>query len=377
MRPLEVVAQGPEPTSTPAPMWTPGPTPTLGWRECGPVPPWWGLQTPSPRWFTLCGHCRGIWPTQTPRWFPSPTPHPYFATTTPITVPVPTVTPTSTPRGTPVPTPTPTPEPVAILEFRDSHGYEGSLERFGLPAGGVAYPVYPGWELWGSFDVTGSGGAGTKRMIEVHASVPLTLTVGIGYHDWTDKYCEGWWAATFRIGTEDFGGPAEQPFAQRGNVFCWDDDLYPPAVYRHYLTALDSAFAFVVSVARSRLTGWWYIRVEGVQIQPLPPTPAPTVTSTPAVTPTPAGGSGDCQDPNPGGDVEVVPVPRVGTGLCAGVGPVDASLPLVGSISVPQIRICFVPIWFGSIDLMGVKINLDLVFAAAAGAMILRWFWRS
>jgi hypothetical protein len=102
------------------------------------------------------------------------------------------------------------------------------------------------------------------------------------------------------------------------------------------------------------------------------PTPTPTVAPTPTRTP-----EGGCQDPNLSGDVEVVPVPRVAPGLCAGVGPVDVSLPLVGGISVPQIRICFVPIWFGTLDLFGVKVNLDLVFTAAAGAMILRWFWRS
>jgi hypothetical protein len=99
------------------------------------------------------------------------------------------------------------------------------------------------------------------------------------------------------------------------------------------------------------------------------PTPSPTPTATPAL--------GSCSNPDLGNDVEVIPVPRIGTGLCAGVGPIDVTLPVVGDISVPQIRVCFVPIWFGTIDLFGVKVNLDLVFAAAAGAMLLRWFWRS
>jgi len=105
--------------------------------------------------------------------------------------------------------------------------------------------------------------------------------------------------------------------------------------------------------------------------------PTPTPTPTPMPTPTPTPGPGSCADLDPGESVEVIPVPRVGTGVCAGVGPIDVSLPLVGGISVPQIRICFVPIWFGTIDLFGLKVNLDLVFAAAAGSMILRWFWRS
>jgi hypothetical protein len=240
------------------------------------------------------------------------------------------------------------------------------------------YRVWEGWELWGSFDVLGGGGSGVKTMMQVRASSRLTLTVGIGYHGWTDKYCEGFSAASFRVGTEDFGAPAEQPFAERGWVFCWDDEVYPPVVYQHYLTAEDDAFAFAVSVVRSRLTGWWYIRVEGVEVQPRPPTPTPALTPTPmpTATPTPSPG-GDCQDPDLGDDVEVVPVPRIAPGVCAGVGPVNFSLPLVGNISVPHIRICFVPIWFGSIDLFGVRVSLDLVFAAAAGAMVLRWFWRS
>jgi hypothetical protein len=239
------------------------------------------------------------------------------------------------------------------------------------------YSVWEGWELWGSFDVTGGGGSGVKTKMWVRASAVLSLTVGVGYHSWTNRYCDGWWAASFRIGTEDFGGPAEQPFAERGLVFCWDDEAYPPVVYRHYLSASDSAFAFAVSVVRSRLSGWWFIRVDGGSVLPYPPTPTPALTPTPRPTATPTPVSGGCRDPQLGDDVEVIPVPRVAPGLCAGVGPVGFSLPIVGDVSIPQIRICFIPIWFGSIDLFGVKVNLDLVFAAAAGAMILRWFWRS
>jgi hypothetical protein len=269
--------------------------------------------------------------------------------------------------------------------FRDSRSHGGSLEAFGLPASGVEYPVYPGWELWGTFDVSDPVGYGVKRMVDVIVTptVRLTFTVGMGYYEFGERYCGGLSGSSFRIGTEDFGAPAEQPYAERGLVFCWDEGLYPPVVYQHYLTRPDDAFALAVSVTRARVRGWWYIRVEGVELRPHPPTPTPALTTTPlptvtprpTVTPTPV--SGGCQDSDLGDDLEVVPVPRVAPGLCAGVGPIDFTLPLVGGISVPQIRICFVPIWFGSIDLFGVKVSLDLVFAAAAGAMILRWFWRS
>jgi len=373
-------AQEPTPTSTPRPLVTPRPATDPYWGECGPVPDWWGLATPSPRWFAICGHCRQVWPTPELRFFPTPTPHPWLATQTPFWFPTPTP-PTGTPEPTPTPTPTPLPDPVAVITITDSSGYPGSLPYFGLPAGGVSFPVYEGWEMGGTFEIFDGGGESLKVMIDVYSSQPLTFTVGMGYYEFTDRYCSGLWGSSFLIGTEDFGGPGQQPYAGRDLVICWDEDLYQPSVQQHYLTNLDSAFALAVSVTRARVWGWWWIRVEGGVSSGYPPTPTPmaAVTPTPELTPepTPDPGGIDCSNPDPGEDVEIIPVPRVGDRFCAGIGPVNVTIPLVGEISIPEFRICFVPIWFGSVDLFGIRVNLDAVFFIMGAALLVRWFLRS
>jgi hypothetical protein len=171
-------------------------------------------------------------------------------------------------------------------------GFDSSLEHFGLPSSGVEYAVYPGWELWGAFDVADVSGDGIKRMIDVIVSptTQLTFTVGMGYYEFRDRYCSGFGGSSFRIGTEDFGAPAEQPYAERGLVLCWEEDLYQPVVYQYYLTRVDSAFALAASTTRARIVGWWYVRVEDVETQPHPPTPTSALTPTPTPTPTPDPG---------------------------------------------------------------------------------------
>jgi len=285
-----VEAQEPTPTSTPRPLVTPYPTAGPRWGVCGSPPDWWGLETPSPSWFSLCGHCRQVWPTPTLRFWPSPTLHPWLATQTPVWFPTPPVT------GTPEPTPTPTPTPDSFALITITDAIPGSLPYFGLPST-VSYSIYEGWQIGGSFDVFDDVGNGLKVMIRIESSQTLTFTVGMGYYDFTDKYCAGIWGSSFRIGLEDFGGPAEQPYAERGLVPCWDEGLYQPTVHQHYLTRMDSAYALAVSVTRARVVGWWYIRVEGVSTSPYPPTPTPG--PAPTLTPEPTPGAGiDCSDPD-------------------------------------------------------------------------------
>jgi hypothetical protein len=275
--------------------------------------------------------------TPTPRLWcpPTPTPPRPYATLTVFPTMVFTTTRVPTPTVTPTP---PIPASVGVITLTPDSA------AWGMPAMSE-YTVWPGWELWGHFDVvdTTGGQPGFKTMMRVDSSVRLTLTVGIGYHEWRDKYCVGFGAASFRIGTEDFGGPAEQPFAERGAVFCWDDSLYPPSVYRYYLTAYDSSFAFAVSVSKSRLVGWWYIRVEGVQTLPSPPTPTPVgtprvVTPTPSPTPefvTPA------PTPTPWGCIELPPdvTPRVRPfpgGTCVTLIPATD----IRGVQIPEVTIC-------------------------------------
>jgi hypothetical protein len=224
----------------------------------------------------------------------------------------------------------------------------------------------------------------------VTPTVRITVTMGTGPYEYESFRCPVTGAGSAMYLSP---GHTDGEMGPR-NFWKWDYSGCPDFQFLLYSYYYQSSKAFwtderpVVAgieyyANTMRHSGWWYLRISDVSYpkpsstpSPTPlATPAPTLTPTPTRAPTPVPGA--CGSLDLGDEVEVVPVPRVGQGVCAGVGPIDLSLPLVGGISVPQIRICFIPIWFGSIRLFGINVNLDLVFTAAAGAMILRWFWRS
>jgi hypothetical protein len=238
-----------------------------------------------------------------------------------------------------------------------------------------------GFRVWANLYWLGAG---------ITPTVRITVTVGTGPYEYENFSCPvtGGGSSMYLSPGHNAGETGPRIFWKWNYSTC---PSFPFVLYSYYyqssktfLTGSEPVVAGIEYYAASmRHSGWWYFKVADVS-HPKPvatPTPTPAVTPTPvptpSPTPTPTPGPGSCANPDLGVDVELIPVPRVAPGLCAGVGPIDFSLPLVGGISVPQIRVCFVPIWFGTLDLFGVKVNLDLVFAAAAGAMILRWFWRS
>jgi hypothetical protein len=265
--------------------------------------------------------------------------------------------------------------------FSNRHG----TFKFSATVNEIYVSSLDGVELYGQFamDASYPDEAGQARLgLDVNYVGPgitptlrITITAGTGpysyerFHNWAPA--RAWDVLGSFWSYDAMSGAFNLRYYYRTFVFA-----YPPA-------SGAAVHSFGYEANNARLSGWYYYAIStGPSRNPgVTPTPAPTPTPTPVVTPTstpgPTPGPGFCGDPDLGNDVEVIPVPRVSPGLCAGVGPIDVSLPLVGGISVPQVRVCFVPVWFGTIDLFGVKVNLDLVFTAAAGAMILRWFWRS
>jgi hypothetical protein len=394
MKPDEAMAQEPTPTATPAPIWTPGPTPSATWYDCGAVPEWWGLRTPSPRWFTLCGHCRGVWPTQTPRFFPSPTSHPYFATTTPITVSFPAVTPT--PSGTPFPTPTPDHSSVWRIDIvLDQFSVDG-LSDYGATIGSYYFSSIDDVHVSGAYWISAQSGAeGGFRVVAqlywlgpgVTPTLQINVTVGTGPYDFEDFRCLS--GLLTGAGSATYLSPGHIS-GDIGPLTFWDFPLAlcPYTQFRLYSYYYQSSKAFfsdnsqVVAAieyyaAHMRHSGFFEIRISSDSVHRPHVTPTPGRHGFTDPTPTPAPSTGPCSQLNPGDDIEVISVPKVGPGVCAGVGPVDFALPLVGGISIPRISICFIPIWFGSINIFGLRTNLDFLFSAAASAMILRWLWRS
>jgi hypothetical protein len=110
-----------------------------------------------------------------------------------------------------------------------------------------------------------------------------------------------------------------------------------------------------------------------------PPTPTPTVTPTPSVTPTPVFGSYCCevvcQDPGYNPWAGTIPVVEVGQGTC--IEWAGADLSAVGLGSIPPMRICFAPIRFGVVGILGITVNLDVISLVLSAVVTLRLLWRS
>jgi hypothetical protein len=322
-------------------------------------------------------------------WFPTFTPHPWFATTTPV------ATPAHDSTVTPTPTATPTQQNWRLDIVLEQAPGSDNLGDYGSSLGSYYFNDLSDIDVHGRYWISApSGSEGGFRVSAnlywmgsgVTPTVRLTVTVGTGPYEAENFRC-----FITGAGSAIYLSPGHVSGEMGPRVYWeWRYDVcpnFPFVVYSYHYQSSKSfwtdsspVLAKLEYYANSmRHSGWFRFMVSDVSYEKpvATPTPSqeltPTPTSVPAVTPTPGG----CWDLDPGDNVEVVPVPRVAPGVCASVGPFDFSLPLVGRISVPLVKICLVPIWFGSIDLFGVRVSLDLVFAAAAGAMILRWLWRS
>ena len=394
-------AQEPTPTSTPRPLVTPRPVTDPYWGECGPVPDWWGMATPSPRWFAICGHCRQVWPTPELRFFPTPTPHPWLATQTPFWFPTPTP-PTGTPEPTPTRTPTVTPTPPS---------YVGATGRVEVGNGsGVAFLEVQGragrsfflsvsgpnsnqnQELWDSFfmaqgwtDVSTDWGGKSIVWVWNDTGGVVTYTLAYEIESFCDERCGHAGIDVFQCETTS---DARGLICYSGGRLLSEGVADGASLSGSLVFTRTAGSGFAVECGSSgglfgRGSGYCRFRINvGDELIEPTPTPTPTPVSylpTPTPEPTPDPGSGgiDCSDLDPGEDVEIVPVPRVGDRFCAGIGPVNVTIPLVGEISIPEFRICFVPIWFGSVDLFGIRVNLDAVFFIMGAALLVRWFLRS
>lgn len=129
--------------------------------------------------------------------------------------------------------------------------------------------------------------------------------------------------------------------------------------------------------------------------------PVPTQTPTPSgyeswqATATAVAGGGSSQpycsivQPAPLGDDFALPTPLLGSNSCFTVGGFTISIGWVSNIAsavgfsipeditVPGLQVCLREISFGSIDIVGVKIDLDILAFAMGAVLILRVIWRS
>jgi hypothetical protein len=110
------------------------------------------------------------------------------------------------------------------------------------------------------------------------------------------------------------------------------------------------------------------------------PTPVPTVTPTPTPVSTPIY-TGTyccevvCQDPGYNPWAGTIPVVEAGEGTCFEWAGADLSA--VGLGTIPPMRICFAPIRFGVVGILGVTVNLDVISLVLSAVVTLRLLWRS
>lgn len=439
LRPFGIRAQGIEdPTSTPGvgptpiggygtpvpggtPVYNPlysTPTPVGTNYDCPAdgLPYGWGLVTPSPLWLMRCGHCVNmLYPTATPAvsLYPTATPIPWIGTLPPVDLgdlPWYTPTPTATPviTVTPIPTPTPIPLPAG---FRVTYG-------------GV--PIQAGeWVSW-----TNTGSTVHRRFVLDSSVSGITACVGIEYYGYssgssTSEFWRGPTTVRFLVDPNEFAsrsqfvtmdivcdgckfpggffsvygqdGPVgisafsylypstvapwsyNPSYSGRANVCVYNADLGRDSSFLIYESLGSYATWNTVGAAR------WFSSTFDLSPTPTPPpTPVPTSTPTPPPTPGPLnptvlpGGSGYC-DSVEGVSVSDpigISLPEFGIGstYCYGVGSVPIPF---GDGEFPGIQICFTEIEFGSVNIVGIEISLDLLASIAAGVALIRLFLRS
>lgn len=98
-------------------------------------------------------------------------------------------------------------------------------------------------------------------------------------------------------------------------------------------------------------------------------------------TPTPTPVQSYCSSVEAEGEEEDLEslLPRISIvrGNCVGWQEVSVSLPVIGDITIPGLQVCFNLVEFGSINLFGMRISLDLLALIVGGVMVIRWVFRS
>ncbi len=404
-----VSAQEPDPTQTPAPIFvTPTPLGTLvpweGLRPCpeGGVPVGWGTIKPSPRWLIECAHCipeEAFGPTVTPVAF-SP------SYTLPTAVPPIDVWATPVAGLTPTPEATATPVPALPDGFYVTRNWDSAT----VPAGE--------WQYW-EFD------RGSEwRRLHFHFPTHSGGCVGVQWGGWASGYvqqgfwrgpaqvevvadpngfaqahqvvdfewqCEGCRDAYGHLWTQGQGpnvGPKmfyynwydgdtgtfsyDHEYAGRGNICVTDaDGGRPAAVLMH---SAGGSYSTMSGVGSFR---WITATFENLEI---PFEPFPDVTPTPVGTVVPPAGYDYCfvvEDIESLGPEQGLPEIAIGRSMCYGTTGIEFTLPLVGDVSLPSLSVCFDQLTLGSVQFLGVELDMDLISAAVAGIAVLRLLFRS
>ena len=386
-----VVAQS---TNTPEPTWEPiflSPTPAPPGNYTCPngTPIGWGTYTPNPSWNLNCSQCLL---TITPQYrTPEPT-LPWVTPGTPHgTASVPTAgtpSPSVTPVGSPTPTATSQYGDTAIdcdyitidnvtshCEHQDARELANSQTGAGLSGVPVAIQQAIGCMSGGDCSSNKTFAIPYEMSCVGEVSKATAATLGI------------------QIQFTDHNG-AIQTFYNHcpSGLYCRVEGAVSGTISSHTWAQADKVIKALVTEygglhSGATYSGYCYVRSAVGGWYPTP-TPYPTFTATPNYTATPTQGyCGDLRDGggNPFEDPNLIlPVIRKGSPSCVTIEAINLDLsdfPLIGDlipvIDFPGFQVCFVPILFGTINLLGLSISLDLMASAMAAMVALRILLRS
>lgn len=364
-----VSAQEPTATITPAGQdWlvTGTPMPSGGGFDCPEGNPSdWGTVTPDVWWMAMCGQC--VQPSAVP------------SATVPTSTGAVTITPSNTATGTRSPTPTNTATPTGGLYLYHTvlnlSPFDVTQDSYWYGKGGSVYSPNPAWGV--IFQVISSPSNTVKRMKyeTVYGGGAKTNM----WPDTSDALATGVYCSVSQF--INIGGMTGQQICS----YLWPGGTYLGSSYN----SVGPGTVYVAFQARQSQAG--NVRILGLIYKSSSGTPWVSPTSEfPTVTAAPT---------NPHLCYQVMPVSYTNdyawdgiqyiSGNCFDMGPVDIGEDnplysiwetIFGEGSVPGIpwlaHVCLQLVTLGTIQIIGISINLDLVATGLGIFILIRWFTR-
>lgn len=353
-------------TAAPTNTWQPlfpssTPVPTRSYACPGNVPEGWGTLTPGLLWSANCGTCLLTQTVQpSPTWDGSSTPPPTATATS--------VSPSN--NGDEV-----------VVEIWQGSGIVANFNHVSPPGYWEGRSLQLNTQIQGpvigaAFALTNlSGSCNLKRMnSDLWTNTSDTLESLGGYYvslpaytsnEWLNKGVPAPWSSQAEMDTWiDLHFGLDAYWLQNGALILPEGDAQVDLYWEFGWYCAGQLDVYPVAL----------IGVGALPLQETPPSEASYCASVQGFDPLDSGGLG----------VEL-PQILVGEAQCSGLGAITipfSILNLIGEwefsdLVIPGISVCFRPVSFGTLQLFGVAVDLDLMVLLMSGALVLRWMLRS
>ncbi len=382
----------PTPTLGPFSFSTPTPVSiTPGLHPCPEgLPSGFGSITPSRRWLYECSHCLlSLYPTSTPlsltpRFLLTPIPTlDIFSTPTPYGFVA-----TATPTPAPTPTATSTPPPPPSLSLAGFYKYSAADEEVYVSSGYWVDSYYLKVQRASSYNPQNySYFVQTYKsgIVACDSNGNLKVSSASFNIDWNRIFSYDYEVSFCSSGRDGLGCGSVSAYGLKADsdiVFCSNSssskclecnlDSLEAKITIHS-TTLDDMNHGLIFTTRGLMAYSQKVIFNShkryLSSLPVPATPTPFPTATPdtycfAVV----------EDSEP--DISL-PVFQIGNSFCYGLNAFNTTIPIFGEFSFPGIHVCFDEITFGSINIFGLQISIDLLSSVIAAVVTLRILLRS